>query len=51
MCNIAANIEYFPFLNCCNLTVSQIEIIIKFLKNFVKEGLNFSHMALCEGFS
>ena len=51
MCDIEANIEYFPFLICCNLTFSQVEIIIKFLKNLVKEGLNFSHMALCEGFS
>ena len=50
MCNIEANIEYFAFLNCCNLTFSQIEII-KFLKNFVRKGLNFSQMALCEGFS
>ena len=44
MCNIEANIEYFPFLNYCNLTFSQIEIIINFLKNFVKEGLNFSYV-------
>ena len=51
MCNIVANIEYFVFLNCCNLTFTQIEIIIKFLKNYEKEGLNFSQMALCEGFS
>ena len=51
MCNIEANIEYFALLNCCNLTFSQIEIIIKFLKNFVKEGLNFKHIALCEGVS
>ena len=51
MCNIEDNIEYFAFLICCNLTFSQIEIIIEFLKNFVKEGLNFSQMALCEGFS
>ena len=50
MCNIEANIEYFAFLNCCNLTFSQIEIIFKFLKNFLI-GLNFSQMALCEGFS
>ena len=39
-----ANIEYFAFLNCCNLTFSQIQIIIKFLKRFVKEGLNFSQI-------
>ena len=50
-CDIEANIEYFAFLNCSNLTFSQIEIIIKFLNRFVKEGLNFSQMALCEGFS
>ena len=48
--NIVANIEYFAF-NCCNLTFSQIEIIIKFLKKFVKESLNSSQTALCEGFS
>ena len=42
MCDIEANIEYFAFLNCCNLTFSQIEIIIKFLRIFVKEGLNYS---------
>ena len=51
MCNIEANIEYFDFLNCCNLTFSQIEVIIKFLQNAVTEGLDFSQMALCEGFS
>ena len=51
MCNVETNIEYFAFPNCCNLTSSQIEIIIKFLKNFVKEGLKFTQMALCEGFS
>ena len=51
MCNIGANIEYFAFLNSGNITFSQIEIIIKFLKHFVKEDLNFSHMALCEEFS
>ena len=50
MCNIESKIKYFAF-NCCNLTFSQIEIIIKFFKNFIKEGLNFSQMALCEGFS
>ena len=44
MCNIVANIEYFAFLNCCKLTFSQIEIIIKFLKKFVKEGLNSSQI-------
>ena len=49
--NIEANIEYFAFLNCSSLTFIKIEIIIKFLKNFVKEGLNFSHMSFCEGFS
>ena len=38
MCNIRTIIEYFAFLNWCNLTFSQIEIIIKFLRNFVKEG-------------
>ena len=43
--------ECFVFLNCCKLTLSQIEIIIKFLKNFVKEDLKFGQMALCEGFS
>ena len=42
MCNIEANIEYFAFLNCCNLAFSQIENIIKLLRNFVKEGLKFS---------
>ena len=41
MCNIEANMEYFSFLNCGNFTFSKIEIIIKFLKNFVKEDLNF----------
>ena len=41
MSNIQAIIEYFPFLNWYNLTFSQIEIIIKFLKNFVKEGLKY----------
>ena len=47
MCNIEeANIEYFAFLNCCNLPPSQIEIIIKFLKNFVKEDMNFCHFLL-----
>ena len=51
MCNIEAKIEYFAFLNCCNLTFLQAENIIKFLKNFVKEGRNFSQKALCEGFS
>ena len=51
MCNIEANIEYLAFLTCCNLTFLQIGIIIKFLKKFVKEGLNFSQMALCWGFS
>ena len=50
MCNIEANVEYFAFLNCCNLTFSQVEIIIKFLKNSVKEDLNFSQKAFCEGF-
>ena len=50
MCGIEANIECFGFLNCCNLTFSQIENI-KFLKHFVKEGLNFCQIALCEGFS
>ena len=50
MCDIEANIEFFAFLNCCDPNFSQIEIIIKFLNNFVKEGLNFSQMALCEGF-
>ena len=39
---IVANIEYFAFLNCCNLTFLQIEVIVKFLKNFEKESLNFS---------
>ena len=51
MCDIEANIEYFAFLNFCILTFLQIEIIIKFYKNFVKEGQNFSQMALYEGFS
>ena len=51
LCNIEANIEYFAFLNCCNSTFSQREIIIKFLNNFVKESLNFDQMVLCEGFS
>ena len=39
-----ANFECFAFLNCCNLTFSQIEVIFNFLKNFVKEVtfLNFS---------
>ena len=49
--NIEANVEHFGFLDRCNLTFSQIEIIIKFFKNFVKENLNFSQMALCERFS
>ena len=44
LCKIEANIEYFASLNCCNLTFSQIQIIIKFLKSFVKEGLNLSQM-------
>ena len=48
MFNTEANIEYFAFPNCCILTFSKIEIIIKFLKNVVKEGLNFSQMAVCE---
>ena len=39
MCDIEANIECFTFLNCCYVAFLQIEIIIKFLKNFVKEGL------------
>ena len=51
MCDIEANIKYFAFRKSCNLTFSQIEIIIKFLKNFVKDELHFSQMALCEGFS
>ena len=38
MSNIEVNIKYFAFLHCCNLTFSQIEIIIKFLKHFVEEG-------------
>ena len=48
-----ANFECFAFLNCCNLTFSQIEVIFNFFKNFVKEVtfLNFSEMALCEEFS
>ena len=50
MCNIEANIEYFAFVSCFILIFSQIEIIIKFLKNFGKEGLNFSQIALREGF-
>ena len=41
MYNIEANIEYFAFVNRCNRTFSQIEIIIKFLENVVKEGLNY----------
>ena len=32
MRDIEANIEYFAFLNCCNLTFSQIENMIKFPK-------------------
>ena len=39
---IVANIEYFAFLNCCNLTFLQKEVIVKFLKKFEKESLNFS---------
>ena len=39
MFDIEANIECFTFLNCCYVAFLQIEIIIKFLKNFVKEGL------------
>ena len=31
------------FLNCCNVTF--------LLKNVEKEGLNFSQMAVCKGFS
>ena len=46
MCNIEANIEYFAFVSCFNLIFSQIEIIIKFLKNFGKEGLNFTSRIL-----
>ena len=49
MCNIEANIEYFAFSNYCKFTFSQIDII-KFLKNFVKELVNISQMALYEGF-
>ena len=51
MCNMEGNFECFVFFNCCSLTILQIEIIIKFLKNSVKEGLNFSQMSLREGFS
>ena len=51
MCNVEPNIEYFAFLNFCNLTFSQIESITKFQKKIVKDGLNFSQMALYEGFS
>ena len=51
MCNIVASIEYSGFLNFCSLTFSQIKIVIKFLKHFEKEGLNFSQITLCEGFS
>ena len=50
ICYIEVNIEYFAFLSCSNLTFSEIEIITKLLKNFVKESLNFSQTALCEGF-
>ena len=39
MCDIETNIEYFTFLNCCYVAFLQVEIITKFLKNFVKEGL------------
>ena len=49
MCNIEANSEYFAFSNYCKFTFSQIDII-KFLKNFVKELVNISQMALYEGF-
>ena len=51
ICNIEANFEYFAFLNCFNITFSQIVIIIKFFKNCVKDSLKFSQIALCEGFS
>ena len=34
-------LNIFFFGNCCKLTFSQINIIVKFLKNLVKEGLNF----------
>ena len=51
MCNTETNNRDFAFPNCCNLTFSQIEIIIKFLKNFVKQRLNFCQMTLCEGCS
>ena len=46
-----ATVESFTFHNCFNVTFSQIEIIIKFFKNFVKDDLNFSQMALCERFT
>ena len=32
MCNTEANIEYFAFLNCCDLTPSKLEIVKKFHK-------------------
>ena len=34
-------LNIFVFGNCCKPTFSQIDIIVKFLKNLVKEGLNF----------
>ena len=47
-----ANFECFAFLNCCNLTFSQIEVIFNFLKNFVKEVtfLNFSQWLYVKNF-
>ena len=51
MRNTEANIKYFAFVNYFDLFFSQIKIITKFLKNFIKEGLNFSQMALFERFS
>lgn len=44
-----ANIEYFAFLNCCNLSFWQTEIIT--LWKSCKKDMNFSEMALCERFS
>ena len=44
-------LNIFPFLIVVTSTPSQVEITIKFLKNFVKEGLNFCQTTLCEGFS
>ena len=44
MGNIEAYIEYFAFLDCCKLILSQIEITIKLLISFVEKDLKFFQM-------